>query len=357
MTISYDHGNSEEDRRRTELSSHLRYGLSNRHFNADVVYDRFYDPYHNGSFKISGGKNVFQFNEKDPISEFINSLYSLWGEKNYMKIYEKEFLNVYHRRELVNGLTLVTTTEYSKRLPLVNTSTYKFTNVEGREFESNVPGNPALGGNSFAVHQALTLDVLVSYRPGMEYASRPEGKYNLGTKYPVLRAYYTKGFHVLGSDVDFDKFRFTVSDEMDLGLFGKLSYLAGYGDFLNSSKVYFQDYRHFSGNKTWFSKFRLDDLRSLDYYVFSTTHSYVEAHGEYNMGGFLLNKIPLIRKLKFREIVTVHYLNTNELKQFVELTAGVEKLNLLRMEFVTSIADGRRAAIGVVFGLKYTFGL
>ncbi len=115
------------------------------------------------------------------------------------------------------------------------------------------------------------------------------------------------------------------------------------------------DLRHFNGNKTFLSDFRLDDFKNLDYYAYSTTSNFFEAHAEHNFGGFFLNKIPLIRKLRLQEIAGVHFLHTAQLDRYFEFSVGVEKLHLLRAEIFTSLANGKKGTIGFLFGLKTAF--
>jgi hypothetical protein len=135
-----------------------------------------------------------------------------------------------------------------------------------------------------------------------------------------------------------------------------LSYLAVYGGFLSKKNLYEPDLRHFNGNKTWISAFRMNDFKNLDYYTYSTTGNFLELHAEENFGGFFLNKIPLIRLLKLREIASVHFLHTDILDRYIELSAGVEKLGFLRAEVFTSFMNGKKGTFGFLFGIKTTFG-
>ena len=115
------------------------------------------------------------------------------------------------------------------------------------------------------------------------------------------------------------------------------------------------DVRHFNSNQTFLSSFRLNEFKLLEYYRYSTADPYFEGHAEQNLGGFILNKIPLVRKLKLNEIAGVHYLHTDQLNKYLELSFGVEKLNFFRVDFVASFADGKRVSTGVIVGLKGIF--
>ncbi|HNP99525.1 MAG TPA: DUF5686 family protein, partial [Bacteroidia bacterium] len=190
-----------------------------------------------------------------------------------------------------------------------------------------------------------------------KYADRPEGKYILGSKFPTLRLNYRKALAIAGGDVEYDLVSAGLEDEMNLGLFGKLNYLVRGSDFLSRKKMYFMDYSHFLGNKTWLSGFKLAEFKNLDYYTYSTYKSSLEGHAELNLGGFLLNKIPFIRKFKLNEIAGFHYLTTDVLKNYMEFTIGVEKFGTFRVELFTSLYDGRKSTIGFLFGIKRSLDL
>jgi len=103
----------------------------------------------------------------------------------------------------------------------------------------------------------------------------------------------------LGSDVDYDLLTADVSKtDISMGIFGKTSFYVAAGKFLNSNSVFYPDYQQFSGNQILFSHSGINTFLLLNYYQFSTYTEFVEGHFEHNFSGFILNKIPLIRKLK-----------------------------------------------------------
>ncbi|MEJ7659162.1 MAG: DUF5686 family protein [Hymenobacter sp.] len=87
----------------------------------------------------------------------------------------------------------------------------------------------------------------------------------------------------------------------------------------------FADYRHFSGNRTLLAA-NFEQFQLLDYYQYSTRASYIEGHFNHHFNGFIFNKIPLLRSLKWQEVVSVNYLHTAQIGQYLELGAGVEHI-------------------------------
>ncbi|MCX6292173.1 MAG: DUF5686 and carboxypeptidase regulatory-like domain-containing protein [Bacteroidetes bacterium] len=356
MDVSHSKRFKDDPWRGITFGTLLRYGFSNSHFNAYFYYHKRYDPSRLASYTVSAGTEVIQFNNQKPISELINTVYSLVSEENFMKIYEKRFASFQRQSELFNGFSLELYAEYADRLPLVNTSGYSIFHVPGHEYTSNDPLNPATDNFHFKRNQSLSLDVNARIRIKQQFMTRPEGKFISGSKYPTLGIQYRKGMKdIAGSDVDYDLISASVADRIKLGLIGTFHFHIAAGKFLNEKSFYFMDMHHFNGNQTILSAFRLNGFKLLNYYQYSTTNFYTEAHGEQELGGLILNKIPVIRKLKLNEVAGIHYLHTGQLKNYVELAIGIEKLNFFRIDFVTSFTNGRHAATGFVLGMKGIF--
>lgn len=344
---------SRDDAREWKLEGNLRYGLSNTHWNPSIHFYNLYNTKSQSSIHVYGGSEVLQFNRSNPITPLTNALYSLYARKNYMKIFQQQYLRLEHRSEITNGFAAGIFLEYAHREPLRNTTDYAF-KLAGKErkYTSNDPLHPASDESAFPANDLLEVTLRTRFIFGQEYITRPEGKYIIGSDLPILRLQYRKAVPLDDLSPDFDEWRASLEDDMRFGLLGRFEYLVAAGDFLNSKRLYLMDARHFNGNKTWFSPFRISDFMNLEYYAFSTTGFYVEGHAEHHFGGFLLNKIPLIRKLKLNEVASFHYLHNDLVDQYVELGLGVEKLNLFRFQVYTSIAEGKRGNFGVVVGIR-----
>ncbi|MGV3539073.1 MAG: DUF5686 family protein [Rufibacter sp.] len=343
-----------EDRRSYSISPTIRYGFKNKELQAKLSASYNYDLINRRSVGIEGGRFVSQFNAAEPITPFINTVYTLLAEENYQKLYQKEYLRLWHNRELVNGLSASFLVDYAQRSMLYNTTHYTWRDYDRKVFTPNEPVNAEVGGTAFPRHQALTAIVSLSYRPGQQYISHPDRKINLGSRWPVLNLTYRKGISgVLGSDVDYDFVSFGVSDNLQLGLLGTSSYSANVGTFWRKKQLYFMDFRHFEGNRTIlsgdFSGFQL-----LDYYRYSTSKTYVEAHYSHHFNGFILNKVPLLRKLKWQEVGSVNYLHTASAGHYLEVGVGLEHLfKVFRVDFFTGFQEREKIGSGIRIGYGF----
>ena len=357
LTARYSRQRSTEDRRNTIITVKPRYGFSNRHLNGTLSIQRMYNPSSFSGYLIRGGSEVSDFNGSAFFSPLVNTGYTLLAKRNWLKLYERQFISLSHRMEAFNGFRISVIVDLSERLPLTNTTNYSWSNAE-RTYLSNDPRNPANDSNSFVRNRAFTTGIVLRYRIGQKYITRPEGKSVYTSKFPELEFNYRKAIpSVAGAVIDFDFIRFVISDQIRFGLFGLIRYNLAYGNFIHAGKMEFMDYHHFNGNKTLFSDFSLRDFELLDYYRFATNREFVEAHGEYNLGGLILNKIPVLRNLKLNEIIGAHYFyarytGTSVVKNYYETSFGIEKFGLLRADFVLAFDDGKQARTGIVIGLK-----
>lgn len=353
LSLQMDYSKTFEKRRRISFEPYIRYGFSNKHFNSDLGISYYYNRVKFASVKIRGGSAVSQFNNENPISELINTSYTLFTERNYMKIYEKRFAEIKHSIELINGVYLTTGIEWARRIPMKNTNYYSFKNFENRWFTSNDPTNKSENKLGFEQNESLTFSAETKIKIKQKYISRPDNKIIEGSPYPTIFVNYRKGIkNILESDVDYDFIKTGLEDEIWLGLLGTSSFKIAYGNFLTKKKLYYMDVQHFNGNQTIFSSFRLNDFQVLDYYSNSTVSESYEAHVEHNFSGFIFNKIPLLRKLKLDEIVSFHYLHINGLDDHYEIGYGLEKLSAFRVDLVTGFTGNSKPSFGIRIGIK-----
>jgi hypothetical protein len=199
------------------------------------------------------------------------------------------------------------------------------------------------------------LSLNLSYKPGQRYITRPDGKYNMGSKWPTFGAQARLAVpHLLGADVRYLLLQGSVRHTKQFGLLGTSTVQAIVGGFVGKQEgMTFADYRHFSGNRTLlaadFSQFQL-----LDYYQYSTRASYFEGHFNHHFNGFIFNKVPLLRQLKWQEVVSLNYLHTAQLGHYLELGAGIEHIfKVARVDFYTGLQSGERVGTGVRVGLGF----
>lgn len=337
------------------LDWYNRYGFSNTHFNsyADLtIRKRQRFSFQNHYIRISGGKRISQFNQDNPIDPFTNALYTLLYKKNYMKLYENWFGSAEYNGYFENGLGWNVHGTYENRIPVENTTNYSFFKKENLF----LPNHPfELATIPFNKHQALVAGITLTFQPGQHYIQHFRTRIPIGSKYPSFELEYNKGIKkLLGSDVDFDKWKFSVFDNMNFKIGGELRYRFSVGGFINANKVEIPDLQHFNGNQTLFNFKYLNSFQLAPYYKYSNAEKfYALAHVEHHFNGLLTNKIPIFNKLKWNLVLGSNTFYVNRNNYYVEGFAGIENIfKFFRVDFVTAWQPG----LGNTYGVRIGFG-
>ena len=353
--LKFTYHKSFENKKSYSITPQIRYGFANHTLRYGLSGEYHYAPKKLSSFHFSIQKFVAQLNEKNPIMPAINTQSTLYYKKNHIKLFEKRAFKVWHQTELINGLTLTSSIEYSNRRQLFNHSEYTWSKKDNREYTPNAPDNMVLKETSFPTHDALIIGINLKWVIGQKYISYPDRKYNLESIYPTIRVNYSKAFSgVLQSALKYDKLQVAVSDHLPLGLLGTSSYSIQAGTFLNKDSLSFIDFHHFNGNQTIFSEFKSDDFQLLDYYRFSTNNAFFQAHYIHHFNGFLINKIPLLRKFKIQTVASINFLTTKALNEYVEFGVGFEHiLKVIRVDYFFAHLPGGASRNGVRIGIGF----
>ncbi|HYE53214.1 MAG TPA: DUF5686 and carboxypeptidase regulatory-like domain-containing protein [Chitinophagaceae bacterium] len=341
-----------QSRRSINIVPVLRYGFSNRHFNPSLTFTYNYGKKYASSISVSGGKRVFQFNNANPISPLTNTISSLFRERNHAKLYEAWTGRINYAKGVGEGVTVFGGVQYQDRMPLENTTDYSVVNAKNRQYTPNHPVD--LVTANITRHQAFTANIGASWRPGSRYIEMPDRKINIGSKYPTFVLNFTKGIKgVLGSDIDYAKWRFGVSDDLNLKLGGTFKYNLAAGGFLQKDSINIPDLQHFNGNQVTRLATPLSSFQLLPYYRYSNTSKlFLEAHAEHHFNGLLTNKIPLFRKLNWHLVGGANAFYVNRSTSYIEAFAGIENiLKILRVDFVWGFEYGRPSTAGIRIGI------
>ena len=350
---------SEESGKNSEINTEVNYGFSDTRLRVSGFYNHTFNNHNYANINISGGTKIKQFNDYEPISPIINTVSSLFFKNNYMKLYNLEFAQLKYNVDATNGLNLVGKVSYEQRKPLLNTTEY--TVIKSDDFYSS---NNPLDANDFLnsgfeTHHLVKLGLNATINFGNKYLSRPDGRYNIrNQKYPTLFFGYEKA--VAGSEkkYEFDHVNTRLFYDINVGNKGNLAINLKAGKFFNAENIAFMDFKHFNGNQTRIGSTNryLNVFNLLPYYSNSTNDSYFEAHLEHNDKGFIMNKIPLLNKLKSTLNFGFHELAIPNRKPYSEISIGLDnlgfgKFKLFRVDYVRSYQNGYQGD-GVVFGLK-----
>lgn len=351
---------NEEKQKRTIINTDFQYGFSDKRIRPTASFYHKFNNTNDAYFRLSGGNKVNQFNSSEPISGIENSVSSLIFKNNFMKLYEKEFVEIGAGREVINGLFLNVNIAYENRKPLFNTTDFAINKTDDL-YSSNNPLNP----NSdllpaFNEHHVTKFSLSSRIVFGQKYITRPDGKMNMNEgNYPTLGFTYTKAFLATSKAYEYDFLEARLNYNKTLANKGDLELNLKAGTFFGADNISFVDYKHFNGNQT---HVRIDgqynsSFNLLPYYSQSTNNQYFELHANYNDNGYFMNKIPLLNKLGWNLVGGFHQLATPNSRPYQEITVGLDrigfgKLKIFRVDYVRSF-QGNNFGHGFMFGLRF----
>lgn len=307
---------------------------------------------------MAGGHYIRQFQD-DAVAETWNSLYSALFERNYAKFFAETFGRVGWGMEVLNGVNLHASVYYGQRTTLHNATGLdgQYVDWENREFTTNAPvnGRYASTNSRFGDNRAMKLRVSARFRPFQKYLEYPDRKINLGSKWPQMKVTYEWGIPGVGGSVsNYSFLQFEMDRSHSLGMGGKLEWAVDLGWFAFSRNVAFADFKHFYTSEVHIVPTGLARFKALPYYLASTDNIYATAHLEHHFNGAILNKIPLIRKLKWQTVVGGHYLYEPSFGNYWELTVGIENIfRIIRVDvaFPFREAQFQQVALRVQLGI------
>lgn len=335
-----------------------RYGFaSGRYYGKGSVFYRF-NRKNRMRMSAEGGHYVSQF-QNEAIADSWNSLYTVLFEQNYARLYQESYGRLGWGAEVFNGIDLGASVYYGQRSTLQNATGLEgqYVNWDGRQFDANVPVNEKyVSSNSrFGDNRAMKLRVSARFRPFQKYLEFPDRKINLGSKWPQFKVTYEWGIPEVGGSVsNYSYMQVDIDHSHSLGMGGKLEWAVDAGWFAFNRNVAFADFKHFYTSEIHIVPTGLNRFKALPYYFASTDNIYASAHLEHHFHGAILNKIPLIKKLKWQTVVGGHYLYEPSFGNYWELTVGIENIfRIIRVDVAFPFRESQfqQVALRVQLGL------
>ena len=289
----------------------------NRHvFMGELTSGLKFAPSRRGEFNLGVGSVSRDFNGGGGgILPLENTVASLFFRRNYLKLYQDNFVEAAGSIDPVNGLTLSAGAKYSHRSGLENTSDYSFFYRDSRAYTPNFV---------LEDHTAAIFNVGLSYTPRLYYRIGSDGRRQpVRSSWPTFFAEWQKGVKGLwGSSTDFDHIGGGLRQNISPGPGQLLRYYVRGGAFVNKRSLHFPDFRHFAGgdiplqNRSIMSG---PEFRLLPYYRYSTGDSYIQAHVSYQARFILLKLLPWFSNRLWMEGLQLNYLTTPTLRNYTEL--------------------------------------
>ncbi len=227
-------------------------------------------------------------------------------------------------------------------------------------------------GDTVRVNNVTSFEIRnqIMYTKDEKFINGNFDRLSLGSVYPIISLTHTLGIKgVLGSQYTFNRLDFIIDHRPKIGFWGRLNYTIYGGKIFGTLPYPFLNVHQ--GNQTLYLQTKAFNL--LRYFEF-VSDTWVGVTFEHQLQGFVLDKIPLIRRLKWRlvyggkavvgsfdpkhlsEMLLPTYTNTLSMtKPYVEVSAGIENIfKFIRIDAIWRLTYLNSPDI-TKFGVKFTF--
>lgn len=233
----------------------------------------------------------------------------------------------WYEREWVEGLTSRVTLIGRTITPLI-ANTYRYYEKDG-----------SIGTKESIRNTEVRFNVRFAYKE--KFISGDFTRISLGTKWPVFQLNYSKSLqNAFRGEYNYQKVVLNISDRIRLvSLLGYTDYTGEVGRIFGAVPYPLMELH--GGNETYIYDYMAYNM--MKYYEFASDQ-YASVGLFHHFEGLLFNKVPLIKKLKWREVVTAkalwgsvdsrnrqtlifpNTLNSLNKEPYVELSAGIENI-------------------------------
>jgi hypothetical protein len=324
------------------LGGYVAYGFKDEKFKYRAFVERIFDRYRWTTLSIEHTRDIDQvgLEVENLLDNFIFLAATRFGDLN--RPYYHSTSAVSFQREVWKGITPKITLRHRQYEPQYNFAYYR----ENEVAEENVATN-------FETTEAI---VQVRFAKDELHVQDENQRISLGTqRWPVFTVRYVRGIkNFLGGDFSYNKLGLNVSKDINMGILGTSNFS------LTAEKIFetvpYPLLANHIGNESLFFTSAAYNLMNYSEFV---SDEYLSFRYQHHFEGFILNRIPLMKKLKWRLLATANVLygslteeNLNQQPPFtseglptepigalgrtpyIELGYGVENiLKVLRVDF------------------------
>lgn len=341
-----------------KLEGFVAYGTKDEQFKYSIGARYLFTNKPRMGFGFKYRHDVMQLGQSDNAFQDDNILASLFRRSASNKLTNAESERVYFEKEWLSGVSTRISFEHNAFSPLGKLD-YSYYTTDAKDVIRD---------------RINTSDISAYFRFAYreKFIESKHGRVSLGSQYPVLQAIYTQGLKgVLKSDFDYQKFVLKVDDYIYTAPFGYFYYVIEAGKVWG--KLPYPLLEVHRGNESYFYDYLAFNL--MNYYEF-VSDQYFSFYFTHHFEGFFLDKIPLMKKLKWREVAGIRGVygsmsqknldlmvnpefNTLSKKPYLEAQFGIENiLKIIRVDFIYRLSylqDKDAPRFGIRGSLQLTF--
>jgi hypothetical protein len=347
---------SNEFSKKHEISAFGAYGLKDEDYKYGMAYRIRVKNSPREMLRFAYSKRINQLGISSKLANKSSSLVQLFSNGPLENLTMVNKASISFEKDYKINLRTFNSVELKKYIP-VGIASYNYTNTTG---------------DTIGIDEINSFEIVtqIVYTKEEMFISGNFDRTSTGSLYPVISLSHTLGLsNVLNSQYDFNKFEFYINHNARVGFWGQINYRLYAGKIYGTLPYPFLNVH--AGNQSFFLQREAFNL--MNYFEF-VSDTWVGLNFEHKLQGLILDRIPLVRKLKLRTIYTVKAVvgdfdarhltkmnlpnNTNKLsytKPYVEVNVGVDNIfKYIRIDAIWRLTylDSEDASN---FGVKFMF--
>jgi hypothetical protein len=269
------------------LQGYLAYGFKDERFKYTASATRILDRAHWTTMSLTSQREI------DQVGLEIASLEgnSIFLAASRFGTLRRPYMTTNHRlnfqRELFKGLLFSADANVSQFDPLFD---FYYLDKDTRDYRSSFETTEA----RFALRYGRDEIIIINDNERVSFGP---------SKWPIVQVNYARGLRWLGGDLTYDKLSFYLYQRLNMGMLGVSRYELDAGKVFG--EVPYPILKNHLGNETLF--YTSAAFNTMNFNEFASDQ-YVSLRYRHFFEGFLLNKIPAIKKLKWRAVANANVL-------------------------------------------------
>ncbi|MFC2096198.1 DUF5686 family protein [Bacteroidota bacterium] len=268
-----------------KINAHLAYGDKDNRFKYGLGYIYLFDRNPRVALEMQYKYDIQQLGQSPNALTEDNFFTSILRRNPNYKLSMVSDFNTTFEKEWFQGLT--------------SKFTFNYRSIESTPY---IPFQQVSGLDTSYFNYISTSELILNarYAKNEKFVRGDFNRLSLGTHSPAFTLNFTAGLKdVFKSDYEYYKINVSVEDKIHMGVFGYLKFIVDAGKLFGT--VPYPLLKLHEGNETY----ALDRyaFNMMNYYEFASD-VYASLFLEQHFQGLFLNKIPLMRKLKWREVVS-----------------------------------------------------
>ncbi len=319
---------------RLELNGGLAYGTKDMNFKYAYGFRYMLSKKPRQFIGFSYRDDVQQLGQSDNAFQDDNILTSIFRTSPANKLTHTKVTKSWYEREWIPGFSNKIMLMHGVISPLGSLDYSYYTNPEHTEVEENIRATE------------LSINTRFLYRE--KFINGKMDRVSIGSAYPTLQVNVGLGIKdFMQGNFEYQKLMVKIDDQIKIKPFGYTYYVLQFGKIWKT--VPYPLLENHPGNESYFYDFAAYNM--MQYYEF-VSDFYVSMYATHHFDGFFLDKIPLMRKLKWRELAGIKAVsgslseanrdiltNPNAFssltKPYIETNLGVENIfKIIRVDFI-----------------------